>query len=262
MRIVILTANRRGTAAYCLPDLLDYTDAEIVHVIYSAGRSKKNFAFYRKKLRKMLRIGLPGALNGIRIRNWFSVSRIEGREIEDLETLCNRRKIPFTVVPLMNGPEAVALMTSLQPDLALSLGNSYLSKKLFSVPRYGMLNIHGEVLPDFQNAQSVIWQLYEGSMETGYTIHKIDGKIDTGDILLQEKFPILFRDTLSETVSASCADILRRASAGLVETIRHFQQYEAAKRPQGKGRTYTTPTLRQFMRILANFNKLKKEQKR
>lgn len=259
MRIVILTANRKGTASYCLPDLLDHTGAEIVHVIYSRGKSKNKGAYYRQKLKKMRKIGLLGALNGIRMRKWFSINKAGGREIEDLESICTKRNIPFTETPLMNGPETIALMQALRPDLGLSLGNSYLSPKLFSIPGHGMLNIHGEVLPDFQNAQSVIWQLYEGKPVTGYTIHKIGKKIDTGEIFRQEIFPVLFRQTLRDTITDSCAEILRRSSAGLVETINHFEEYERLKKPQGEGRTYTTPSLWQFFRILKNFNALKRQ---
>jgi len=259
MRIVILTASRKGTASYCLPDLFDHTEAEIVQVIYSAGRSKSKAGYYRQKFKKISKIGWLGAINGIRMRKWFSISTAGGRKIEDLEAICRERKIPYTETPLMNGPETISLMQSLRPDLGLSLGNSYLSPRIFSIPKFGMLNIHGEVLPEFQNAQSVIWQLYEGRPVTGYTIHKIEKKIDTGEILMQESFPIIFRETLRETVSDSCAEILRRSSAGLVETINHFDKYESRKSPQGKGQTYTTPSFRQFLRILKNFKKLKKQ---
>jgi methionyl-tRNA formyltransferase len=259
MRIVILTANRRGTASYCLPELLDHTTAEIVGVIYSAGRPGSKARFYRQKIKKMAKIGLLGAINGIRIRSWFSVNNVAGKEIGDLEDICRKRNIPFKETALMNSNETVELLKSLDPDLGLSLGNSYLSPKVFSVPRRGMVNIHGEELPAFQNAQSVIWQIYEGNGHTGYTIHKIERKIDTGEILKQDTFPILFRDSLRETVAATCAEILRRAGEGLVDTINHFEEYDRVKRAQGKGRSYTTPSFREFLRIQRNFNKLKKE---
>lgn len=259
MRIVIVTANRRGTASYCLPELLDHTAAEVVGVIYSAGRSGSKAKFYRQKIKKMAKIGLLGALNGIRIRSWFSVTHVAGKEIGDLEDICRKRNIPFMQTALMNSSETIELMKSLDPDLGLSLGNSFLSSKVFTVPRHGMVNIHGEELPAFQNAQSVIWQLYEGSAHTGYTIHKVEKKIDTGEILKQETFPIVIRDTLQHTVSDTCAEILRRACLGLVDTINHFEEYSRLSRAQGKGRSYTTPSFREFRRIQRNFNKLSKE---
>ena len=121
-----------------------------------------------------------------------------------------------------------------------------------------MLNIHGEVLPQFQNAQSVIWQLYENSMETGYTIHKIDQKIDTGDIIKQERFPIVFRPTLAETVAVTSGQILKRAAEGLAQVLEDFDTHYRQARPQGQGKKYTTPGFFQFLKIVRNFKRLKK----
>jgi methionyl-tRNA formyltransferase len=150
-------------------------------------------------------------------------------------------------------------MSSANPDLGLSLGNNYIGSKIFSLPLFGMLNIHGEILPAFQNAQSVIWQLYEESSETGYTIHKIDKKIDTGEIVKQEAFPIIFKSSLSETVSVTNYEILKKSATGLIEVLNNFDQYYQNAKPQGKGKAYTTPSLSQFIKIYQNFKKLRKE---
>jgi methionyl-tRNA formyltransferase len=259
MRVVILTSSRTGTASYCLPLLLSESKAEIVQVIYSEGMISNRKKYYRQKIKKIARIGFFGALNGIRIRKWFSLEAIKGERIEDIEKICEKAKIPFAVTQTIGSSETVGIMKSCAPDLGLSLGNSYIPSKVFSIPGQGMLNIHGEILPEFQNAQSVIWQLYEGSRMTGYTIHKIDRKIDEGDILKQEKFPILFKPTLKATVAHSCAEILRRAAIGLIDVLDHFDQYDLQSQRQGKGRTYTTPSIRQFMRIVRNYKRLRKE---
>jgi len=261
MRIVLLTSNRKGTAAYCLPILLANSDAEIVHVIYCERVKKKKLAHYRRKLKKIAKIGLLGAFNGIRMRKWFAVRSVDGKEITDIGETCSNNGIPFSVTAGINSAQTVEILQSSNPDLGLSLGNSYISSRIFTIPRYGMLNMHGEILPRFQNAQSVIWQLYEGSTKTGYTIHKVEKKIDTGEILLQESFPILFRDTLGETVNATCGEILKRSALGLAKVISSFEKYNYGSKAQGTGMTYTTPSYRQFLRIARNFRKLKaKEQ--
>ncbi|MHA4808328.1 formyltransferase family protein [Flavitalea flava] len=259
MRIVILTSNRKGTAAYCLPILLGETRAEVVQVIYCERVIKNKPRFYKQKFKKIFSIGFLGALNGMRMRKWYSNGFVDGKEVEDIETVCQRTGIPFALSSGINSSRTIELMRACQPDLGLSLGNSYISSKVFTIPVHGMLNIHGEVLPRFQNAQSVIWQIYEGNPETGYTIHKVDKTIDTGEILKQEKFPIIFKPTLGQTVSATCAEILKRSAIGLAEVIKNFEEYDRHKIPQGHGQTYTTPSFRKFLRILGNFRKMKKE---
>ena len=257
MRVVIVTSNRRGTASWCLEQILSKTTVTVQAVILNQGRVNNRWKHYKRKIRKTFKIGILGALNGIRMRKWYTLTDSSTIEIKDIESVCNGAKIPFKVVPSLNNQFVKEFLRSLSPDLGLSLGNSYIAPSVFSIPRYGMLNIHGEVLPDFQNAQSVIWQLYEGRSETGYTIHRIDEKIDTGDIILQEKFPIIFREGLKETVSVTSAEILKRAAEGLVKVLNNFQEYNAWAYPQGKGRSYTTPGMRQFVRIYRNFNRLK-----
>jgi methionyl-tRNA formyltransferase len=257
MKIAILTSSRKGTASYCLPVLLENTDATVVQVIYCESAPKKKSAFYRRKLKKIAAIGILGALNGIRMRKWYDIDRVDGQEIGDIEEICQKNRIPFAVTTGINSDETIRALRSGAPDLGLSLGNSYIAPKVFTIPVYGMLNIHGEVLPRFQNAQSVIWQLYEGNTTTGYTIHQVSKKIDAGEIFLQEEFPILFKGSLGETVHATSTEILRRAALGLSGVVNFFDRYNSGKRVQGAGTSYTTPSFRQFLKIAANFRRLK-----
>lgn len=258
MRIVILTSNRKGTASYCLSILAEKTDVDIARVIYCERVTKNRRRFYLQKVRKMFKIGLLGTLNGIRIRKWFAITEVDGRPIEDIEVVCKRYNVPFSISQGINTDMTMELMRGGNADLGLSLGNSFIAPRVFTIPRHGMLNIHGEILPEFQNAQSVIWQLYEGHAETGYTIHQVERKIDGGVIWKQEKFPILFKADLGHTVSATCAEILKRAAAGLAELLNHFEEYGKKVRVQQKGRSYTTPSFRAFLRMQRNYKRLRR----
>ena len=123
-----------------------------------------------------------------------------------------------------------------------------------------MINMHGEILPEFQNAQSVIWQIYNGNSKSGYTIHKnIDRGIDTGDILKQELIPIIFKSKLSETVSLTCAEIQRKSAEGMIDVLNNFEYYRVNAIKQQKGNSYTTPSFLQFLKIWRNHKKLLKQ---
>ena len=259
MRLVILTSNRRNTASYCLPLLLERTNATVVKVIFCENQVVRDMKFYKRKLQKVMKIGVLGALNGIRLRNWYTGGGLKST-LRDIGDICQDAGLKFVTVPSLRDLEAVKEMEEAKADLCLSLGNSYIPRKIFSIPRYGTINIHGEVLPDFKNAQSVIWQIYQGSTSTGYTIHQVDSGIDTGSILKQEAFPILFRDTLEVTVRDTSDEILSRAALGLVDVINRWEDHLAKARPQGKGGHYTTPTYREYRRMLVRFEQLKKQQ--
>lgn len=58
-----------------------------------------------------------------------------------------------------------------------------------------ILNIHPALLPAFPGLESWKQALDAGVAETGCTVHLVDVGMDTGPIILQEKVPVLPRDT-------------------------------------------------------------------
>jgi len=255
-RLVLLTSDPQGIASLAIPRLLEAPGLEIVRLVLCEGHVSDPWRNRRRKLEKTLRIGPLGALNGVRMRRWYreNVQRILG--IEPLEEVAQRHRLEIERTLTINCGRTREIFTQARADLGISLGNAYIGRRVFSIPRLGMINIHHELLPGFRGAQGVIWQLYQGSRETGYTIHQIDEHIDTGGILHQERLPIRFRGSLEETVSESYAKVYEASVAGLVHTLRHYDELRASARPQGPGRSYTTPSIWQFLRILREHRRL------
>lgn len=258
IEVVILTSSNYGVAAHHLPFLLQSEKVKIKAVIVSKGILLNKNKFYKNKLKKMFKIGFFGTINGIRMRKWYNKNMLKIQPIQSLEMQCLEFKIPYHVVNSTNSDETKELFKQANATVGLSLGNGYISKKIFSIPKFGMLNIHHEQLPDYQNAQSIIWQIFNNSKETGYTIHKIDAKIDTGEILFQENIPISFEKTLGETVTKTLANLQNASAKGLVKVLDNFQDYFINAKPQGAGNHYTTPSFLKFLRITNNFKNLKK----
>ena len=257
MRVIILTGSMQGTAAHHLPTLIASGVCEVAMVVLAEKSSTKSKNRFRKTLTKILRIGPLGALNGIRMRRWYDPTA-NGRDIRRLEDTCKEHGIPFHSTTAINSARTRELLASAKADLGISLGNGYIGPSVFNIPKWGMINIHHEMLPDYQNAQSVIWQIYNGSSTTGYTIHRIDKHIDTGAIIHQEPVPIMFRDALRRTVADTYVALLDASALGLVHVLQHFERLVASARPQGPGTSYTTPTIMQFFRIWRNHRTLRR----
>lgn len=256
MRVIILTSSLQGTASTFLPRLAETPGIEIALIVLSEGQTV-NAARQRERVRKKLwRIGPLGALNGLRMREWYGADVRNILQPEPLDVLAARYGLRLERTPTVNHPRTIALFKEAQADLGLSLGNGYIGKKVYSVPRFGMVNSHGEILPEFQGAQSVIWQIYHGSTHTGYTIHQIDRRIDTGAILYQEKIPLEFKPTLRETVSHNCARIGNAASHGMTHVVLNYETLAAQARPQTGGQTYTTPSFWQYLRMARQHRRL------
>lgn len=253
IEVVVLTSSDYGVAAHHLPFLVQSEKIKIKAVIVSRGILLNKNKFYKNKLKKMLKIGFFGTINGIRMRKWYNENLLKIQPIESLEKQCVALKIPYYVVNSTNSDETQELFKQANATVGLSLGNGYIAKKIFSIPKYGMINIHHEQLPQYQNAQSIIWQIFNNSRETGYTIHKIDSKIDTGEILFQENITINFQKTLSETVTKTLANLQNASAKGLVKVLENFQEYFTNATPQGTGNHYTTPSFLNYIKMVKNY---------
>ena len=60
-------------------------------------------------------------------------------------------------------------------------------KKFLSNELY---NFHFSLLPKYRGCHTNFYQIFNGEKNSGVTLHKIDGGIDTGPIIDQIKFPI------------------------------------------------------------------------
>jgi len=83
------------------------------------------------------------------------------------------------------------------------------------MPPKGTVNLHGSLLPQYRGAAPINWAVINGEKETGITTFKLKQEIDTGDILLQESFPIGESETAGE-VHDKMKDV---GAALLVKTI-------------------------------------------
>lgn len=192
-----------------------------------------------------------GALNGVRIRSWF-----QHENAENLENSCRRHNIPFHLTPFIGSAETAEIFRKAQADLGVSLGNSYIPESIFSIPAYGMINFHGERLPGYQNAQSVIWAIHNLELVTGLTVHQISDRIDTGSILYREEYPIEFLPTLEATVRKTLAETRKRCPVAVRHVCENYHALAVNAEAQKGGAHYTTPSIWQFVRMVRNNREL------
>ena len=75
-------------------------------------------------------------------------------------------------------------------DLFIVVAFRFLPKEIFNIPRYGTVNLHASLLPEYRGAAPINRVLINGEQHTGITTFIINEKIDTGKIILQEKINI------------------------------------------------------------------------
>lgn len=108
-----------------------------------------------------------------------------------LRSLTKKMEIPNRVITNVNSKEFVEHVDSIAPDLIVSYSAPQVIREpLLSMPKYGIINVHGSLLPDFRGLLPSFWVLYKGEDHTGATVHYMSTKIDDGKIILQAQVPL------------------------------------------------------------------------
>jgi methionyl-tRNA formyltransferase len=110
-------------------------------------------------------------------------------------------------------PSFVQRLKELKPDLFIVVAFRILPKDVYSIPERGAFNLHGSLLPKYRGAAPIQWALINGEKETGVTTFFLEDKVDTGNIIIQEKLAIHNEDdfgSLHDKMMMLGADVIMR----------------------------------------------------
>ncbi len=106
-----------------------------------------------------------------------------------------RRGLPILTPPKLKNPQLHEELAALQPDVFVVVAFKILPRSLYTLPRFGSINIHASLLPKYRGAAPIHWAIINGEAETGLSSFILNETVDTGDLLLQERLPIAEDDT-------------------------------------------------------------------
>jgi methionyl-tRNA formyltransferase len=130
---------------------------------------------------------------------------------------------------------------SLQPDFFVVIAfGQILSEKVLQLPKFGAINIHASLLPKYRGPAPIQWAIINGESYTGVTTMFMDKGMDTGNILLTKKEPILPEDT-----AATLQDRMAKTGAELlIKTLKYFVANKIKSRPQDHSKATYAPLLK------------------
>ncbi|MEJ5350903.1 MAG: methionyl-tRNA formyltransferase [Melioribacteraceae bacterium] len=102
-------------------------------------------------------------------------------------------------------------LKEINPDLFVVVAFRILPQDVFTIPSKGSFNLHASLLPKYRGAAPIQWALINGEKETGVTTFFLEEKVDTGNIILQEKIEIEDEDnfgTLHDKLMILGADVV------------------------------------------------------
>jgi len=120
----------------------------------------------------------------------------------------------------LRNPDFLQELKLLNADLQVVVAFRMLPEVVWNMPRMGTINLHGSLLPQYRGAAPINWAVMNGETSTGVTTFKLQQEIDTGNLLLQESFPIGENENAGEVhdrMKIIGAQLLVKTVKGLVE---------------------------------------------
>tara|TARA_Y100001960_G_scaffold300498_1_gene349656 strand:- start:523 stop:1263 length:741 start_codon:yes stop_codon:yes gene_type:complete len=91
----------------------------------------------------------------------------------------------------LNEADAVAHISELSPEVAITYGVGLVKEATFSLPRWGTVNVHRGIIQRYRGLDSDLWAIYEEEFDQiGVTLHYVDKGLDTGAIIEQRRIQI------------------------------------------------------------------------
>ncbi|MEM7101746.1 MAG: methionyl-tRNA formyltransferase [Bacteroidota bacterium] len=106
--------------------------------------------------------------------------------------------IPILQPKNLKKPEFLEELATYKADLQVVVAFRMLPVVVWDMPLIGTFNLHASLLPKYRGAAPINWAIVAGEKETGATTFFIEHKIDTGNLLFQDKISIGENETAGE----------------------------------------------------------------
>ena len=145
----------------------------------------------------------------------------------DISALCRVHHINVLYINDLHHPEFLNEIRERGIDLIISVAApTIFRQELIDLPPLGCINIHHAPLPRYKGMMPNFWQLYHGEKTVGITIHKINPRIDEGEIILQKEVAVIPGESLdglikrTKRLGAHCvAEAIEMIRSGGLQTI-------------------------------------------
>ena len=142
--------------------------------------------------------------------------------------------------------EFIEKYKNLKPDVTVVVAfGQILPKDILETPKFGAINVHGSLLPNYRGAAPIQWAVINGEKVTGITTMYMDEGLDTGDMILKKELEIGEEETAGELYDRMAmlgADVLS-------ETLKLIESGEAKREKQPEEYTYAPMLTKETGRI-------------
>ena len=146
-----------------------------------------------------------------------------------VKELALAHKLPVFQPEKMRDGTALGILQELQPEILVVVAyGRILPDELLEVPRYGAINVHGSLLPQYRGAAPIQWAVLNGDKTSGVTTMYLAHDMDAGDIIYREETEIGEFETAGELFDR----LMDMGAALLIKTLRDIEAGTAPRTPQ------------------------------
>ena len=139
------------------------------------------------------------------------------------------------------------LIESRDPDLIIVIAfGQILKRRLLNIPKWGAINIHASLLPQYRGAAPIQWAIMNNELKTGLTVMRMDEGLDTGPILFQEEVPILKDETAGQLHDR----LAQKAGELIIGSLNQMTEKSIKERPQDHSNATYAPKIEKNMGLV------------
>ena len=139
-----------------------------------------------------------------------------------VKVVAQERNIPVYTPVTLRDFAFEDTLRELDPEVIVVVAyGKILPKYVLDYPKYGCMNVHGSLLPEYRGAAPMQRAIIDGKSKTGVTIQYMAEGIDTGDMLLKKEYEIAddddfekVHDALAELGAQAISEALSKAVSG------------------------------------------------
>lgn len=150
----------------------------------------------------------------------------------DLTDVARPAGIPVIFSSDVNSADTLAALRQVNPDLILVIGWSQICRPAFrAAARLGCVGFHPSALPRMRGRAVIPWTILTRQTEAGSTFFWLDDGIDSGDIVLQRRFPVAEDETARSlydkqllAISEMLPDVVGQFLSGSVNRVSQCEE--------------------------------------
>jgi len=246
LKVIIMTQQDRFYIPKNIQKIIDNSEVlEVVNVECKSSLQNKLSDFI--KWFGLFQVGKMGIVTVLRSIAG-KVDKLTGYKLYKglcgVEYVAKKNNVPYKVIHSSNSESFYKEVRELKPDVILSFSAPQIIKEpLLSCPKYGIMNVHGSMLPDYRGCMPSFWYIFNEEEYGGATVHYMSAKIDDGDIVAQDKVYIGNCKSMFELME-------RTKGVGgemMIKAIKDLENGTLKRRPNisSEGRYFTWPTAAQ-----------------